>query len=60
MRNVLRRIFEEKKNEMITTSYITGYFRLVAQSAATWPHWFFARGFFYPEDGGDKFFRNVG
>jgi hypothetical protein len=24
-------------------------------SAATCPHWFFARGFFYPEDGGDTF-----
>jgi hypothetical protein len=22
--------------------------------------WFLARGFFYPEDGGDKFLRNVG
>jgi hypothetical protein len=29
-------------------------------AAATCPHWFLARGFFYPEDGGDTFLRNVG
>jgi hypothetical protein len=41
-------------------SYIAGCFRLVAQSAATCSSWFLARGFFYREDGGDIFFRNVG
>jgi hypothetical protein len=30
------------------------------QSAATCSGWFPARGFFYPEDGGDTFFQNVG
>jgi hypothetical protein len=30
------------------------------QSATTCSRWFFARGFFYPEDGGDTFLRNVG
>jgi hypothetical protein len=30
------------------------------QSAATCSRWFHARGFFYPEDGGDTFFRKVG
>jgi hypothetical protein len=28
-------------------------------SSGTWS-WFLARGFFYPEDGGDMFLRNVG
>jgi hypothetical protein len=32
----------------------------VLQSAATWSRWFPARGFFYPEDGGDTLLRNVG
>jgi hypothetical protein len=32
----------------------------VVQSAATCSRWFFARGLFYPEDGGDTFLRNVG
>jgi hypothetical protein len=50
----------EERIASIFTSYIAGYFRLVTQSAATWPHWFFAREFFYPEDGGDTFLRNVG
>jgi hypothetical protein len=27
---------------------------------ATFPRWFFDRGFFYPEDGGDTFLQNVG
>jgi hypothetical protein len=36
------------------------YFRLVAQSAATCSRWFLAHGFFYPEDEGDMFLRNVG
>jgi hypothetical protein len=39
--------------------YIAGCFRLVAESAATCSRWFLARGFFYPEDGGDTFLRNV-
>jgi hypothetical protein len=30
------------------------------QSAATCSRWFLARGFFYPEDGGDTFLRNIG
>jgi hypothetical protein len=30
------------------------------KSAATCSRWFFARGFFSPEDGGDTFFLNVG
>jgi hypothetical protein len=29
-------------------------------TAATYSRWFLARGFFYPEDGGDIFLRNVG
>jgi hypothetical protein len=29
-------------------------------AAATCSLWFLARGFFYPEDGGDTFLRNVG
>jgi hypothetical protein len=29
-------------------------------AAVTCSIWFLARGFFYPEDGGDMFFRNVG
>jgi hypothetical protein len=40
--------------------YIAGCLRLVAQSAATFSRGFLARGFFYPEDGGDTFLRNVG
>jgi hypothetical protein len=31
-----------------------------ASSAATCSRWFFARGFFYPEDGGDTILLNVG
>jgi hypothetical protein len=31
----------------------------VSETAATWSRWFFARGFFYPEGGGDTFLRNV-
>jgi hypothetical protein len=34
--------------------------RLNYQSAAIRSRWFFARGFFYPEDVGDTFLRNVG
>jgi hypothetical protein len=34
--------------------------RLVTQSADTCSRWFLACGFFYPEDGGDTFHRNVG
>jgi hypothetical protein len=29
-------------------------------AADTCSRWFLARGFFYPEDGGDMFLRNVG
>jgi hypothetical protein len=29
-------------------------------SAASYSRWFLDRRFFYPEDGGDTFFRNVG
>jgi hypothetical protein len=29
-------------------------------AAATCPRWFPARGFIYPENGGDTFLRNVG
>jgi hypothetical protein len=32
----------------------------LASSAATCSRGFFARGFFYPEDGGDTILRNVG
>jgi hypothetical protein len=42
-----------------TRSYIAGSLRLVASSAATCLRWFFARGFFYPEDGVDTILRNV-
>jgi thermostable 8-oxoguanine DNA glycosylase len=31
-----------------------------ADSADTCSRWFLARGLFYPEDGHDKFLRNVG
>jgi hypothetical protein len=41
-------------------SYIASCFRLVAQSAASCSHWFLARRFFCPENGGDTFLRNVG
>jgi hypothetical protein len=34
--------------------------RFGGTSAATCSGWFLARGFFYPEDGGDIFLRNVG
>jgi hypothetical protein len=34
--------------------------RLSIESAATCSLWFLARGFFYLEDGGDTFLRNVG
>jgi hypothetical protein len=34
--------------------------RLNRRSAATCSRWFFARGFFYPEDGGDTILRNLG
>jgi hypothetical protein len=34
---------------------LSGCFRLVTQSAATCSRWFFARGFFYPEDGDNTF-----
>jgi hypothetical protein len=30
------------------------------QTAATFSRWFLVHGFFYPEDGGDTFLRNVG
>jgi hypothetical protein len=33
---------------------------IVIQSAATSSRWFLVRGFFYPEDGGYTFLRNVG
>jgi hypothetical protein len=34
----------------------SGIWRLVdLQTAATYLRWFLARGFFYPEDGGDTF-----
>jgi hypothetical protein len=39
---------------------LLGFFRLVAQSAATYSRWFLARGFLYSEDRGDTFLRNVG
>jgi hypothetical protein len=32
----------------------------LSRSAATYSHWFLARGLFYPEDGGNTFLRNVG
>jgi hypothetical protein len=32
----------------------------VLQTAATCSRWFLTRGFFYPEDEGDTFLRNVG
>jgi hypothetical protein len=41
-------------------SYMAVCFRLVAPSAATCSRWFLTRGFFYSEDGGDTFLRNVG
>jgi hypothetical protein len=37
-----------------------GTFRLRMQTAATCLRWFLERGFFYPEDGGDTFLRNIG
>jgi hypothetical protein len=40
-------------------SYVAGCFWVVAQSAAICSRWFTARGFFYPEDGGDTFLRNI-
>jgi hypothetical protein len=37
-----------------------GMYRLHLQSAATCTRWIHNRGFFYPEDGGDTYHRNVG
>jgi hypothetical protein len=37
-----------------------GTYRLHLQTTATRLRWFLACGFFYPEDGGDTFFRNMG
>jgi hypothetical protein len=34
--------------------------KMAHQTATTCSRWFLARGFFYPEDGGDTFLRNVG
>jgi hypothetical protein len=45
---------------LLSCSHIAGCFRLVTQPAATCSRWFLARGFFYSEDGGDTFLRNVG
>jgi hypothetical protein len=45
---------------LLPYSSITGCFRLVAEPAATCWCWFLARGFFYPEDGGYTFLRNLG
>jgi hypothetical protein len=45
---------------LLVFTYIAGCFWLVVQSAATYSLWFLPRGFFYPEDGGDTFFRKVG
>jgi hypothetical protein len=36
------------------------FWDVTLQTAATCSRWFLARGFFYPEDGGDTFLRNVG
>jgi hypothetical protein len=33
--------------------------RVILVAAATFSSWFLARGFFYPEDGGDMFLRNI-
>jgi hypothetical protein len=44
----------------LPSCYLAGCFRLVAQFAATCSCPFLARGFFYPEDGGDTFLWNVG
>jgi hypothetical protein len=43
----------------VSEDTIASIFRVVS-SAATCSRWFFARGFFYPEDGGDSILRNVG
>jgi hypothetical protein len=45
-------------NEM--TNVDGGVKKSSSESAATCSRWFLARGFFYPEDGGDTFLRNVG
>jgi hypothetical protein len=37
-----------------------GTYRLHLPTAATCSRWFLPRGFFYPENGGDTFLRNVG
>jgi hypothetical protein len=34
--------------------------KYVDSQTATCSRWFFARGFFYPQDGDDTFHRNVG
>jgi hypothetical protein len=46
-------------NRRFGGSYIAGSLRLVASSAATCSRWFFARGFFYPEDGGDTILQST-
>jgi hypothetical protein len=49
------------KMEAISSSETSVHTRSTRrQSAATCSRWFLASGFFYPEDGGDMFLRNVG
>jgi hypothetical protein len=52
-------VFPDGIPSLSPCSYIAGCFWLVAQAAAICSHWFTARGFFYPEDGGDTFLWNV-
>jgi hypothetical protein len=54
-------IFHVDQSPSLPPSFYTdGCFRLAAQSAATCSRWVIAGGFFYRDDGGDTFFRNVG
>jgi hypothetical protein len=43
----------------VSEESIASIFR-IEKSASEESAWFLARGFFYPEDGGDTFLRNVG
>jgi hypothetical protein len=40
--------------------FFLSYHLRMQVAANTCSRWFLARGFFYPEDGGDTFLRNVG
>jgi hypothetical protein len=50
---------DERRYIGMTIKSVIKILILVAHSAAICSRWFLAHGFFYPEDGGDTFLRNV-